>query len=338
MQIIFCDADLRLREFFKGAKLPRGAKPLFCPESVQDLSSAEVKAARLAEVMSIFVYSRATAEALARFPKLKFITTRATGYNNIDLAYCKKRGIAVANVANYGATAVAEYAFGLLLDLARKISFSNFKLRQGRVDVAEDTGVDVAGKTVGVIGTGAIGSRFAKLARAFGCDVIAYDLYKNKELEADGTLKYVEPDTLYRKSDFISLHCNETPKNRRMLDAKAFSKMKRGVYIINTARGGLIDTVALYGAVMEGRVAGAGLDVLDHENILIKNDIDLAVKKSEETLKYSLVNKMLAHLPNIVITPHIAYNSREAEERILEVTLANIKAFASGGEVRNLAA
>jgi len=332
MQMVFCDTDARLWKFFTASRLPKGAKATFFAESVQDLSDEQISKAKGAEILSLFTYSRAPAEVLKRFPKLKLICQRSTGYNAIDLDYCKKHKIKVANVAGYGEITVAEFAVGLLLDLVRKIGSSFYKIKHGIVDVAGDTGRDINGKTVGVIGTGAIGAHFARLIHAFGTKVLAYDPFPNPKLEKDGVLKYVALDEIYKKSDFISLHAPATDKNYQMINEKTIAKMKKGVYIINTARGQLIDTVALYNALKSGHVAGAGLDVLDHENIMIKNDISLLPRKKADTIFYSLVNKMLVQLPNVVITPHIAFNSEEAEQRILLGTAANLAGFVKTGE------
>ncbi|MCL2439710.1 MAG: NAD(P)-binding domain-containing protein [Alphaproteobacteria bacterium] len=336
MKVIFFDTDRETRDYFRRHKLPKGATAVFFPESIQDVPLEKLREHKDAEAISIFVYSRFTDNLLKLFPKLKLINTRATGYNNIDLPYCKKNKIAVANVVGYGETTVAEYAFGLLLDLTRKIGISNAKLKAGIVDVLGDTGHDINGKTVGVIGTGAIGRHFCKLAKGFGCTVLAYDLYKNEELEKTGVVKYVSLDTIYKKSDIISLHCNATADNYRFINEAVIAKMKKGVYIINTARGELIDTVALYKALKSGHVAGAGLDVIEHENILIKNDIDLALTKSYDSLLYSVINKMVVGLDNVIITPHIAFNSVEAKERIMASSLNTLIAFAEGKEFKSV--
>jgi D-lactate dehydrogenase len=265
------------------------------------------------------------------------VSTRSTGYNNVDADYCRRHGIILANVKGYGEVTVAEFALGLLLSLVRKIGISNNLLKHGIVNVPDYVGIDVSGKTVGVIGTGATGSHFARLAHSMGCDVLAEDPIKNQKLIDEKTVSYTDFKTIIKKSDIISLHCPATKDNYHMINAKAIAEMKKGIYIINTARGELVDTADLYNALVSGKVAGAGLDVLDFEDVILKNDINIARNKGNEFEFYSLVNQKLLQLPNVIITPHIAFNSAEAELRILNSTLSNIVGFMGGEKVPSAA-
>ena len=217
------------------------------------------------------------------------------------------------------------FAFGLLLSLTRKIPKASFDMRHGNVFLPNYTGIDLNGKTIGVIGTGSIGRHIIQLAKGFGMNVIAYDLYQNpslKELYASSL------NELYQKSDVISLNIPSTSENRHFLNKEAFSKMKKGVYIINTARGDLIDASALYQAIKKGIVAGAGLDVLENEDFLLHDEAETSPNlKNSDFLLTSAINLKLLQCPNVIGTPHIAFNTHDAIRRINATTCENIRAF-----------
>ncbi len=338
MQILFCDVDDITKDYLKAHPAPQGVEYVIFEKSLNDMNDEELgKYYDTVDVISTFVYSRLTGDLLSKFKKLKMISTRSTGYNNVDLDYCRANGIKVANVVGYGEITVAEFAVGSLLNLTRKIEYSHKKLERGCVDVDDDMGVDLFGKTVGVIGTGAIGRHFARLVKAFGCRVLAYDLYPNQALADEGVVEYTDLDRIFKESDFISLHCPATKENRHMINASALSKMKDGVFIVNTARGDLIDTLALYNAVKSGKVAGAALDALEYEDIIIKNNVEVADEKDKEFVLYSLVNQKILQLENVVITPHIGFNSIEAIHRILDSSMKSVMDFSEGKEIRSVA-
>ena len=338
MQILFCDVDDITKDYLKAHPAPQGVEYVIFEKSLNDMNDEELgKYYDTVDVISTFVYSRLTGDLLSKFKKLKMISTRSTGYNNVDLDYCRANGIKVANVVGYGEITVAEFAVGSLLNLTRKIEHSHKKLERGCVDVDDDMGVDLFGKTVGVIGTGAIGRHFARLVKAFGCRVLAYDLYPNQALADEGVVEYTDLDRIFKESDFISLHCPATKENRHMINADALSKMKDGVFIVNTARGDLIDTLALYNAVKSGKVAGVALDALEYEDIIIKNNVEVANEKDKEFVLYSLVNQKILQLENVVITPHIGFNSIEAIHRILDSSMKSVMDFSEGKEIRSVA-
>ena len=199
----------------------------------------------------------------------------------------------------------------------------------------EYIGFDLYGHTIGIIGTGAIGRHVAKLARGFGMDVLAYDLYPNEEFQRIYNIHYVGLDELYAKSDVITLHAPATKENYHLLNDEAFKKMKDGVIILNTARGSLVDPEALYRALTHGKVKGAALDVLENEDFIIHDDIIL--KSQDIPIDYAMntiINARLMQMKNVLITPHIAFNSVDAVHRILHTTLENINHFC-GGQVQN---
>ncbi len=338
MQILFCDVDDLTKQYLSEHPAPNGVSYVICEKSLNDMDDDELgKYYDTTDIISTFVYSRLTSELLSKFKNLKMVSTRSTGYNNVDLDYCRAHNIKVANVVGYGEITVAEFAVGLLLNLTRNIEFSHKKLNRGIVNVDQDIGIDLHGKTVGVIGTGSIGRHFARLVHAFGCKVLAYDLYPNQALADEGTCEYTDVETIYKNADIISIHCPATKENYHMINKDTIAKMKDGVYIINTARGDLIDTVALYNALVSKKVKGAGLDVLEYEDIILKNTVESAPEQSKEYILYSLINQKLLQLNNVIVTPHIAFNSIDANYRILNTSMQNMMDFIDGKEIRSVA-
>lgn len=253
----------------------------------------------------------------------KIIAMRSAGYSNIDLKAANGK-ITVVRVPAYSPYAVAEHAMALLLSLNRKIHRAYIRVRDFNFNIAGFTGFDLHGKTAGVIGTGKIGRAFIDICHGFGMDVLAYDPYPVK----DADFIYTDLDTLYANSDVISLHCPLTDKNRRMLDRKAFSKMKKDVFIINTSRGALIDSTALLDALNNGAVRGAGLDVYEEEGDFFFEDMSDTIIKDD-------VLALLISRPNVLLTSHQAFLTREALHNIAVTTLENLDDYFGGKELAN---
>jgi len=291
-----------------------------------------------AEILSVFTSSRVPADILAKFPSLKLVATRSTGYNNVDLEYCSSKNISVVNVPRYGDCTVAEYTFALLLNVMRKVNIAYNDLKGGKISLEKYTGNDLLGKTIGIIGTGAIGAYAAKIAYGFGMKILTYDPFPNEELKEKLGVEYVDLDRMYEEADIISLHAPSRKENFHMVDEKAFSKMKDGVIIVNTARGEIMDTTALYNALQSGKVAGAGLDVLECEEIISNQDAFLSkidcVKK--DCLERTLINHKLLDMPNVIVTPHVAFDTVEAIHRILQTTIDNINGYMSGSIINKV--
>ena len=284
-----------------------------------------------AEIISIFTTSRIDEKVLAQFPKLKLIALRSVGYNHVDLNYCKHRNICVVNTPNYGNKSVAEFAFALMLDVSRKVTKSYFDYKEFDVKPHQLIGQELGGKTVGIIGLGAIGSEFARLANGFDMKILGLDKKPNIELVQKYNVAYTDFNTLLENSDFISLHTPLTEENYHMFNENSFQKMKTSAIIINTARGELIETGALYNALNRKEIAGAGLDVLESEETISNPDYLIDITRlTNSSIKQTLLNTRLQQFPNVMITPHIAYNTKEAIQRILEITMSNIKAFLHG--------
>jgi D-lactate dehydrogenase len=285
-----------------------------------------------AEVASPFVNSRLDAAALSHFPKLKLIATRSTGYDHIDLHYCATHGIIVSNVPDYGDSTVAEHVFALLLGVARKLVEAVERTRHGRFTQTGLRGFELRDRMLGVVGTGRIGLRVIEIARGFGMNVVAYDLQPDKAAATRLKFAYTSLDQLLSDSDVVTLHVPATSGTARMLSDREFSRMKPGAILINTARGHIVDIEALVRALADSRLRGVGLDVLPQEP-LIREEAAIfhqeAVRDAED-FKALVANHVLLRFPNVIVTPHNAYNTEAALERIIATTLANIEAFAQG--------
>ena len=282
-----------------------------------------------AEIISVFTSSRLTKETLEKFSNLKLILTRSVGFSHIDIEYCNSKNIIVANTPHYGDYTVAEFSFGILLNLIRRICYGVSELKQGDM-YPETFGMELYDKTIGVIGTGSIGSKTIKIAKGFSMNVMCYDIYKNPDIENEFNVKYVDLDTL---SDVISIHAPLTTTTYHLINAENIKLMNENVIIVNTARGELIDTEALYNALLDGSVRGAALDVLEFEDTISNKrpGSDLNLKN----LRTSLINTKLLNLDNVIATPHIAYDTKEAVNRILNTTLKNLFEFVEGLKIQN---
>lgn len=283
------------------------------------------------EVVSSFIGSSFSSDVLSKMKNLKMIATRSTGFDHIDIDYCSKNNILVSNVPSYGENTVAEHAMALLLSLSRRIPESIDRVRANNFVPEGLTGSDLKGKVIGVLGTGHIGRNMINYALAFGMKVLAYDLYPDEKLASDLGFSYVDFDYLIAKSDVISIHLPYNKKTHHVINRDVISKMRKGVTIINTARGGLIETDALFDGISSGHIGAAGLDVLEEEKFLSEEIALLHVDNhGSVNFKVALENHMMAHLPNVIITPHNAFNSKEALERIIKSTIENVKCYFSG--------
>jgi glycerate dehydrogenase len=260
------------------------------------------------------VFDKNTIELL---PKLKFISVTATGYNVIDVKAAKGSGIIVSNVPTYGTKSVAQMVFALLLELSHHVGYHAETVKKGRWSACDHFCywdrplIELAGLTMGIVGFGRIGRLTADLAEAFGMNVIVYDPYADKASHPN--TEFIELEELYSRSDVISLHCPLTDTNREMINSKSLNLMKPGAFIINTSRGLLINETDLAEALNSKKIAGAGLDVLSTEPPTNDNPLLTA--------------------QNCIITPHIAWATKSARERLMSVTVANIKAFIGGSAI-----
>jgi D-lactate dehydrogenase len=283
-----------------------------------------------AEVVSPFIYTKLTAAVLAGLTRLKLIATRSTGYDHIDLAECRRRAITVCNVPAYGENTVAEHTFALILALSRKVHEAFVRVRAGNFSLEGLRGFDLKGKTIGVVGCGRIGLHVIRIARGFGMTVLACDARQDSFWAEVLGFSYTSLPELLSRADIISLHVPYTPQTHHLIHPGNIGQIKRGAILINTARGGLVDTAALLRALDEGILAGAGLDVLEGEEAILEDSALLDDKTNPEALRRAIQNHLILKKPNVVFTPHNAFNSQEALQRILDTTVANITTFAAG--------
>jgi D-lactate dehydrogenase len=288
-----------------------------------------------ATIAAVHVTSRLDQATIAAMPKLRMILCRSTGYDNVDLAAAKSSGIVVTNVPSYGETTVAEYAAMLMLALSRKLNQSVKAAASGDIDPSSLIGRDLSGKTLGVVGTGRIGRHLIGIAKGLNMSIVAHDIKPDHELAERLNIKYLPLNDLLKESDIVSLHMPLTPENEHMINEEAINLMKPTAILINTARGPLIDTRALADALASGRIAAAGLDVVEGEAML-ELEQELHLLQSNVTkldMSRAVYLKMLSRMDNVLITAHNAYNSEEALQRIREGSLENIQAFLSGSPV-----
>lgn len=296
--------------------------------SKEKLTERNVGKIKDCEILAVFIYSKITKKILDKLPKLKMIATMSTGFDHIDLEECKKRKIKVCNVPTYGENTVAEHTFALILSISRKIPESIEKTRRGDFRLSGLRGFDLKGRKIGIIGCGNIGKHVARIAKGFEMDILVFDVKKNPKLAKKVGFRYVSMDKLLKESDIITLHVPDNKFTHHMINDKALRKCKKGVILINTARGGLIDTKALLKALRNNTVKYAGLDVLEGE-CFIREEKELLHSDFMKVcdLKTVLRSNMLLNNPNVCITPHNAFNSKEALLRILDTTIENIKRF-----------
>lgn len=326
MQIAFFSTKPYDRRFFEAANQDAGKtdaghelrffEPRLTPET-----------ARLAdgyEGVCVFVNDTLDADVLEQLASqgTKLIALRCAGYNNVDLDAAKRLGLTVARVPVYSPYAVAEHTAALILALNRKIHRAYNRVRESNFAIDGLLGFDLNGKTVGLIGTGRIGEIMAKIATGFGCKVIAYDLKPNPACEAIG-VEYKPFEELVATSDILSLHCPLTPDTHHLISADTVEKMKPGVMLVNTSRGGLIDAQAVINGLKSGRIGSVALDVYEEEGDVFFEDL------SDTVLQDDVLARLLT-FPNVLITSHQAFFTQEAMRKIAETTLANATGFAAG--------
>ena len=272
------------------------------------------------------IIDRETIEMIADFG-VKVIALRAAGCNNIDLDAAKDVGLQVFRVPAYSPDAVAEHTAALILTLNRKTHKAYNRVRENDFSLEGLTGFNIHGKTVGIIGTGKIGTAFCRIMKGFGCSVNAYDPYENDEVKEMGG-KYMELDELLAKSHIISLHCPLMPKTRHMIDKKAIDKMNDSPMLINTSRGGLVKTTDVIDGLKEKKIGSLGIDVYEQEENLFFQDL------SEEVIHDDEIARLLT-FPNVVITGHQAFLTDEALTEIAKTTLQNLTDYEAGRDVEN---
>lgn len=327
-KLVFFDLDEHEQDVVRDA---------FAHESGYDLElhsePLTIKNASLAgdaDGIGVFVTSHVTREILDRLPSLKVVAAVSTGFDNIDVDACRERNIAVCNVPHYGEATVAEFAFGLILALARK--FRPMFARTARGDFSRTglQGMDLNGKTLGLIGTGRIGSHLARIAHGAGMNVVAYDPHPKPALTEEYGVRYLSLDDIFRQAGVISLHVPYTKDTHHLVNAERLHLTGDTTLLINTSRGGVVDTRAVATALNEGRLGGVALDTFEGEEVWIEEEFAGAGEPPAAELKEALESFAILHSDRAILSPHNAFNTREALERILATSIENIRAFFAG--------
>lgn len=289
------------------------------------LNRDTVSMAACCDAVCVFVNDNIDKYVIEQLEKygVGLIALRCAGYNNVDLKAARGR-INVVRVPAYSPYAVAEHAVGMILLLNRKLHRAYIRTRDHNFSLEGLTGFDLHGKTVGIVGTGKIGQAFCEIAEGFGMKILGYDPHESKDFKG----KYVSLDELLNNSDIISLHCPLTKENRHIINSETVSKMKQGVFIINTSRGKLIDTAALIDGLKSGKIGAAGLDVYEEETSLFFEDY------SEEIIHDDTLSTLIS-MPNVLVTSHQAFLTKEALNAIAETTMNNLSDYFSGKELIN---
>jgi D-lactate dehydrogenase len=316
MNIVVCTPSQEDIEFF--AEKLSGQNVRFFKKHLDEEILAEISDC---EIFSGRIYSRVDEGILEKLPKLKFIVTHSTGFDHIDVAACTKRDIKVLNVPSYGERSIAEFVIGLMLSLVKNIHRADRGVQRMQFDSSDLDGMEIFGKTIGIVGTGKIGKEVAKISRALGMKVIAYDVYEDAEFAQQNGVLYVLLEELLKKSDIVSLHVPYLKETHHFMNAETFSMMKPGSFFINTARGAVVDTAALVDALRSAKLKGAALDVFEYEKVLFSQEErrDAVGHGFEELKKY-----------NILYTPHMAAHSTEAQHKKLEIIVENISSCIDG--------
>ncbi len=317
MKVAVFDTHRYEREILAAAAARRGHELVFLEPRLTEETAVLAQGARVA---CSFVNDRVTARALETLAGLGvgLIALRSAGYNHVDLEAAARLGLPVVRVPEYSPHAVAEHAAALILALNRKIHKAYVRVREGNFSLEGLTGFDMFERTAGVIGTGRIGAALARILHGFGCRVLAYDLHPNPELE--GIVRYVSLAELYAAADIVLLHVPLTPATYHLVNAEVLASMKRGVMLINTGRGALVDTPALLEALKAGQVGHAGLDVYEEEEGIFFRDL------SDRVIQDDVLARLLT-LPNVLITSHQGFLTQEALTNIAETTFESVSAF-----------
>jgi D-lactate dehydrogenase len=287
----------------------------------EHLNSETAHLAKGFQAVCAFVSDIIDKKCIEKLAKLgvKLIDLRTAGYNNVDIEQAKKNHIKVLRVPSYSPQAIAEHAIALILTLNRKTHKAYNQVRENNFSLSHLMGFNLFGKTIGVVGTGKIGRAFCTIMLGFGCKIIAFDIKENEELKQKG-VRYKTFDDLLSESDIISIHCPLNPKTNHLFDKNAFAKTKKGVMIINTSRGGIINTKDAIVALKREQIGNLGIDVYEKENDLFFNDLSQTVIQDDDF-------ERLLSFNTVLITPHQAFFTEEAVTEIIKITIKNFTAF-----------
>ncbi len=330
-KIAFFEASKQEKKFFK--KALKGYNVVFYNCAVDELPKSELEKIT---ILSVFIYSRLAKNTLRKMKKLELIATRSTGFDHIDIDAAKKLKIAVSNVPSYGENTVAEHSFALILALSRNLHKAYIRTLREDYSITGLEGFDLKGKTLGVVGTGHIGLHVIRIAKGFGMNVVAFDMHKNKFISEVLGFSYVGFDELLKQSDIITLHVPYNSSTHHLINRDNISLIKKGAILINTSRGAVVETEAIIEALDKKILAGAGLDVLEGEKLIMEEKQLLYEDKNLEKLGELVKDHILLSKENVVFTPHIAFYSSEALMRIAQTTAENIIAYINGRKINSV--
>lgn len=324
MKIAFFSTKIYDREFFDRYITTHEIMYFDAP-----LNEQTARLATGCKAICVFVNDKITAAVLKALKNIgvELIALRCAGFNNVDIVAAEADGITIVRVPEYSPYAVAEHAVALILTLNRKTHKAYNRVREGNFSLDRLTGFDLHNKTIGVIGTGKIGQLFCKIMLGFGCQVLAFDVVANKQLEAAG-VEYLPLIDILGAADIISLHCPLTEQTQHIINAQTIAMMKEGVMLINTSRGALVDTAAAIDGLKNRRIGYLGLDVYEQEETLFFNDLSENIIDDEDIMR-------LLSFPNVLITAHQGFFTEEALAEIARVTLSNVDEFETGNKLKN---
>lgn len=293
----------------------------------QPIGKIEAYKYKEAEVLSVFNTSKIDNSIISHIPKLKFVAVRATGYDNIDIKACQKNKIRVANVPGYGKTTVAEYAIMLILMLCHKMPAVMDSVSNGEVNYKKLTGHLASGRTLGIIGAGRIGTSVARIARALGMHVVAYDPYPNHDAATEIGYSYVSLNDLLKGSDIVTIHATLNPSSQHMINKSTLKMMKKSAFLINTARGPIVNTFDLIDALKNKDIAAAALDCIEGEQTIdLDKETELLLQEKSNLFELAEVD-ILSKMKNVILSPHNAFNSNESLNILRKTTALNIQGY-----------
>jgi D-lactate dehydrogenase len=302
----------------------------------EELDEINVEKFKDSEIISVFIYSKVNKKIIDKMENLKLIITRSSGYDHIDVEYAKQKGIVVANIPGYGNNTVAEYTFGLILALARKLKPTILRIEKGDFSRQGLMGIDLMGKTIGIIGTGKIGGYVARIAHGFGMKIIAYDRSKKPDLIEKYNVEYVGLEELLMRSDIVTIHIPYTKSTHYLINKFNIKLMKMDAMLVNTSRGAVVELEAVVEALKEGRLAGGvALDTLEMEEAGFEEEFLKREDMPAAKLKKAFEAFYVLNEENVILTPHAAYYTKDALDRILDLTVENISKFIKEGQVLN---
>ena len=332
MNIVFYETEIEEAKYLS-KRLP-GHEVVYheAPLTVKNLPDSNVS------IISVSIKSQLTSELLEMLPSVKFINTFSTGVDHIDIGKAKARNILVSNVPGQNVQSVAEFTFALLLLLSRKLFSSIKRVKdEGKFSTEGLTGFDLKGKTIGVVGVGQVGLAVIRIAKAFGMNVLAYSRKVNENIAEEYSVSFVSLPELLKKSDVVTLHLSYGPETHHIVNLENISDFKKGSILINTARGGLVETSSILKGLEAGILAGAALDVLEEEGFIGEEaELLLNGHPKEKQLKALLADHALMHMDNVIITPHNAFNSKESNVAMLDATIANIHGFINNQPIHKI--